>query len=586
MAPLSSLSASPPPSARRVLLLGGVRSGKSALAESLAVGSTDVRYVATSARDDTDPAWAARLLAHRERRPATWTTEETGADLDRLAGLLAGAGAEETILVDDLGGWLTAVFTVADRWDDPAVATGPAAALASAVAASQAAMVIMVAPEVGLSVVPENAVARTFADANGALNRTVAAVCDAVALVVAGRPVWLPGGARPTPDQPAQDQPAQDQPTPDQAAVPAADPGGHGRTVPDRTALDLVVSGISDADAVTRELPMIVPSVPLPVVAPPPVPQPDHASAEQAAARILGLDVPGTGLGALAAVLGFAAATQRRPDPAPWRQVHTMLLRGDHTGGAAAGDGPEESARRLARATAGDGVLALLSAQVDARIIPVQCPESAPIEVTDALTDHAVGAAIERGRLVADNAVDSGADLLVLASCGSGAAVAAAAVIALLGNGEPATLLPRAARADGTIDDESWMRWCETIRDATHRIRSRPWDGQTVLTALGGGDVAVAAGILLGAAARRTPVLIDGPVGAAATLVARDIATDVPGWVLLPDSGAHPAVDLAATLLSLQTLVGLRLGLGEGAGALAMLPVLRTSLAVSATIGG
>src|SRR5690348_15658041 len=93
-----------------VLVLGGIRSGKSEYAESLLAGIPEVRYVATAAEDAADPEWTARIAAHRQRRPAGWTTAETGTDPERLISLLAEAKPTETVLVDDLGGWLTALL--------------------------------------------------------------------------------------------------------------------------------------------------------------------------------------------------------------------------------------------------------------------------------------------------------------------------------------------------------------------------------------------------------------------------------------------------------------------------------------------
>ena len=87
-----------------VLVLGGIRSGKSAFAESLVEDAPSVRYVATAAGGEDDPEWRARIEAHQRRRPQSWTTEETGADPRRLALLLTEAKPDDTVLVDDLGG--------------------------------------------------------------------------------------------------------------------------------------------------------------------------------------------------------------------------------------------------------------------------------------------------------------------------------------------------------------------------------------------------------------------------------------------------------------------------------------------------
>ncbi len=75
-----------------LLVLGGIRSGKSEFAESLVADASTVRYLATAADPGDDPEWAARLAAHRARRPATWSTEETATDPRRLADVISTAG--------------------------------------------------------------------------------------------------------------------------------------------------------------------------------------------------------------------------------------------------------------------------------------------------------------------------------------------------------------------------------------------------------------------------------------------------------------------------------------------------------------
>src|ERR687884_970378 len=94
----------------RVLVLGGSRSGKSAHAESLVAGRTDVTYLATSppARDD-DAEWAARLAAHRARRPASWTTVETTSPSALLR--------DGAVLVDSITTWVAALMDETGVWD-------------------------------------------------------------------------------------------------------------------------------------------------------------------------------------------------------------------------------------------------------------------------------------------------------------------------------------------------------------------------------------------------------------------------------------------------------------------------------------
>jgi adenosyl cobinamide kinase/adenosyl cobinamide phosphate guanylyltransferase len=162
------------------LVLGGIRSGKSEYAEDLVAGGSAVTYVATARRDPADPEWEARIDAHRARRRAGWRTVEIGADTAALPNVLTSADAVETLLVDDLGTWVAAAMT-----DAPRLLGTP---LATAVSACSATLVL-VSPEVGLSVVPATAAGRAFADALGMTNRAVAAACDTVTLVIAGIPV-------------------------------------------------------------------------------------------------------------------------------------------------------------------------------------------------------------------------------------------------------------------------------------------------------------------------------------------------------------------------------------------------------------
>ena len=165
-------------------MLGGTRSGKSGYAEELLPASAPVRYVATARRVAGDVEWAARIDAHRARRPAAWTTVE---DPDVNALLRAGGGP---LLVDDLATWLTGVLDDAGAWDRPVDITPRVDALVDAVRAAPG-RVVLVSAEVGLGVVPSTPAGRLFRDELGALNAALARVCDEVVLLVAGLPLHL-----------------------------------------------------------------------------------------------------------------------------------------------------------------------------------------------------------------------------------------------------------------------------------------------------------------------------------------------------------------------------------------------------------
>lgn len=175
------------PAARRTLVLGGTRSGKSRYAEDLLPAGAPVRYLATARDRGDDPEWAARIAAHRGRRPAGWTTVET----TDVAGPIRAGG--DPLLVDDLATWLTGVLDDARAWDAPTV---PATVfrhvveLVESVAASPG-QVVLVSAEVGLGVVPSTRAGRLFRDELGALNAALASVCDEVLLLVAGLPLRL-----------------------------------------------------------------------------------------------------------------------------------------------------------------------------------------------------------------------------------------------------------------------------------------------------------------------------------------------------------------------------------------------------------
>lgn len=179
--------------ARRTLVTGGARSGKSAYAEDLLRAEPHVTYAATSGPRDGDPEWAARVRAHRERRPTGWPTVEVE-DLPRLVRETEGA-----VLVDCLTLWLAGVMDRLGAWDGdgPASGTwrgdGPASgtwrgevdALLAAWRGTRA-RVVAVTNEVGSGVVPSTPSGRLFRDALGELNARVAAECEQVVLVTAG----------------------------------------------------------------------------------------------------------------------------------------------------------------------------------------------------------------------------------------------------------------------------------------------------------------------------------------------------------------------------------------------------------------
>ncbi len=164
------------------LVLGGAASGKSAFAENLILSEEAPRiYIATAQVFDDE--MQAKVKKHLAQRGEGWQTLETPTDVaDVLPKLPAGA----LVLLDCATMWLSNHLLAES--DLPEEQAGLLAALKTC-----AARVVIVSNEVGLDVVPENALARRFREAQGALNQALAAQADLAVLVVAGLPLTLKG---------------------------------------------------------------------------------------------------------------------------------------------------------------------------------------------------------------------------------------------------------------------------------------------------------------------------------------------------------------------------------------------------------
>ena len=165
---------------KSILITGGARSGKSRIAEdwTLRLGRSPV-YIATAQSDDAE--MARRIADHQARRGPEWRTVHTPLDLAQALTQTDGAGPR---LVDCLTLWLSNLMHAERDW------TGAAQALADTIR-TQTAPVILVTNEVGGGIVPENALARRFRDAAGAVNQLIAEAVDEVYLAVSGYPLQV-----------------------------------------------------------------------------------------------------------------------------------------------------------------------------------------------------------------------------------------------------------------------------------------------------------------------------------------------------------------------------------------------------------
>lgn len=178
-------------SRRLVLVLGGARGGKSTYAERLAaeLGGDDVLFVATA--EALDDEMRARIAKHQEARPADWRTLEAPSLVDSS---LADAARDVRVVVVDCLTLLVSNALLAGAEPEPALAEARVEAeidaLLVAYEQSQAAWVV-VSNEVGLGLVPDNPLGRTYRDALGRANQRVAAAADEVLFLVAGLPLQL-----------------------------------------------------------------------------------------------------------------------------------------------------------------------------------------------------------------------------------------------------------------------------------------------------------------------------------------------------------------------------------------------------------
>ncbi len=169
----------------KTLILGGVRSGKSRLAERLAQDSgLPVTCIVTATADDEE--MRARIAAHRTRRPAAWTVVEEPCRL--AAALRAHAAPGRCLLVDCLTLWLTNLLLAADG----EALERERAALLDGLPALPG-RVILVGNETNMGVTPVGALSRRYCDEAGQLHQALARICDRVVLTVAGLPLVLKG---------------------------------------------------------------------------------------------------------------------------------------------------------------------------------------------------------------------------------------------------------------------------------------------------------------------------------------------------------------------------------------------------------
>lgn len=167
------------------LILGGARSGKSTIAEKLAVASqSEVIYIATATADDDE--MQERITHHQQQRPSHWQTVEAPLQLTEI--LQQYARHDRCILVDCLTLWLSNLLCAEKD-------TTLARTQLLDVMQSLPGEIIMVSNEVGLGVIPMGSLSRRFVDESGRLHQALAQQCERVIFTAAGLPLVMKGAA-------------------------------------------------------------------------------------------------------------------------------------------------------------------------------------------------------------------------------------------------------------------------------------------------------------------------------------------------------------------------------------------------------
>lgn len=283
----------------------------------------------------------------------------------------------------------------------------------------------------------------------------------------------------------------------------------------------------------------------------------------------------GVALGRLGALGAWIAAAQGRDVPAPFTRPRAIVVAGNHgiaTRGVSAwtadagavraaeleaGAGPAQAAARASGAS-----VRLIADYLDAPTGAIDVEAAVPREVWDA--------ALAAGAEVADHEIDAGADLIVPGDIGVGNTTVAAALYGTFTRTEPVKAVGRGSG----VNDEVWKVKTAAVRDAMFRVRGFRDDTERVCAELSGPDFAFLAGFIAQCAARRTPVLFDGPYPATAAYVAERLAPGTRGWLLAAQRADEPAHEGCLQALELTPVADLGIKTGQGAGALAVLPQL------------
>ncbi len=320
---------------------------------------------------------------------------------------------------------------------------------------------------------------------------------------------------------------------------------------------------------------------------------PDQAAMSQARERQDQLTKPPGSLGRLEDLsVRLAGLAGTCPPPVPQRPVIAVFA-GDH-GVHARGVTPwpqEVTAQMVANFVAGGAVINCFATQIGAevRVVDVgvlaDLPEAAGLvlrKVRPGTADMTAGPAMERaeaeqaiaaGLETAAELAAAGHDCLITGDMGIANTTPAAALIAAFTGASPAEVTGR-----GTgVDDATLERKVAVVAEALDRHQPDPADPVGVLAAIGGLEHAALAGFVLGAAAHRVPVVLDGVIAGSAALAAAALAPEAVHGMIAGHLSTEPGALAALAHLGLRPLLSLDLRLGEGSGAALAVPLVQSA---------
>ena len=343
------------------------------------------------------------------------------------------------------------------------------------------------------------------------------------------------------------------------------------------------------ADSTDRDLPSARPQG-----ASGPVPGPDQSASAAARERLDALAKPTGSLGLLEELAAWLAGCQGQCPPRVPERIRAVVLAGDH-GVARHGVSayPSEVTPAMVRAfvagTAGAAVLARqhhvpleiydLGVDDDLDDLPDRVTRhkvrrsSRPLQLEDALTPDEAEKSFLAGEAIAREQLEAGAELIIVGDLGIGNTTPAACLVAAsLGvGGDQVT-------GSGTgVTGPGLVHKTEVIDAALERAGDRAADPWQRLVALGSADLVAAVAIMITSARAGVPILLDGLISVAEAITAEDLAPGTIAWCAAGHRSTEPGQQLALQKWGLRPILDASMRLGEGSGALASVPLLRSA---------